>query len=145
MKYLTRWTVVIGLLFSFTFYPCAGLAIEDAIIAIVNDELITLNELKGYVQSTYISLVAEGRTDEEIQSFMRDMEANGTNKLIEDKLILSQANKVGIEVREELVDERIAKVREKYGSEQGLVDALVKNVATITDLRKKIRDQLKIK
>jgi len=36
-------------------------------------------------------------------------------------------------------------VKERYGSEQSLIDALVKNGSTITDLRNKIRDQLKTK
>jgi parvulin-like peptidyl-prolyl isomerase len=83
--------------------------------------------------------------DDQIQAYMKDMEVNGTNKLIEDKLILSAANNLGIEVREALVDERIAEMKTKYGSEQKLVDALIKNGATLTDLRNKILDQLKIK
>jgi peptidyl-prolyl cis-trans isomerase SurA len=125
--------------------PSPGSAVEDAIIAVVNDELITLKDLKDYVRSTYVSLVAEGMDDTQLQAVMSDMEVNGINKLIEDKLILSKANKVGLVVREEIVDERVESIKRKYGSEQQLIGALIKNGATLTDLRNKIRDQMKIK
>jgi len=121
------------------------MAFEDAIIAVVNDELITLKDLKDYARSTYVSLVAEGLSEEQLQAAMQDMETDGINKLIEDKLILSKANKIGLEVREALVDERITEMKKKYGSEQNLVDALIKNGATLTDLKNKIRNQMKIK
>jgi len=123
----------------------SAFAYEDAIIAVVNEELITLKDLKDYIRQTYVSLVAEGVDDTQIRTLMQDLEVDGTNKLIEDKLILSKANKVGIIVRESLIDERIEKMRKKYGSEQDLVNALIKEGATITDLRNKIRNQLKIK
>jgi len=107
--------------------------------------LITLKDLKDYAQSQYVSLVAEGLTDTQIQEIMKDMEESGINKLIEDKLILSKANNIGIDIREAIIDERVKNVKETYGSEQKLINALVKNGSTITDLRNKIRDQLKTK
>src|SRR3989338_5965392 len=145
MSHRTQWTLTTCLTLLLVFRPNPAPAIEDAIIAVVNDELITLKDLKDYVQSTYVSLVAEGMPDAQIQEVMKDMEINGTIKLIEDKLILSQANTLGLQVREALVDERLETLKTKYGSEQKLVDALIKNGATLTDLRNKIRDQLKIK
>jgi parvulin-like peptidyl-prolyl isomerase len=145
MRHRTRWTSITCVILLLIFRPYPAPAIEDAIIAVVNDELITLKDLKDYVQSTYVSLVAEGMPDAQIREVMKDMEINGTIKLIEDKLILSQANTLGLQVREVLVDERLETLKANYGSEQKLVDALIKNGATLTDLRNKIRDQLKIK
>ena len=144
MRFLTRWTASIYFICAITFaMPTSSWSVEDAIIAVVNDELITLKDLKDYAQSTYVSLVAEGLSDIQIQEVMKDMEVSGINKLIENKLILSKANIIGIDVREAIVDERVDEVKETYGSEQNLIDALVKNGATITDLRNKIRNQLK--
>ena len=146
MQLLTRWTASIYFIIAMTLcMPTLGWPVEDAIIAIVNDELITLKELKDYAQSTYVSLVAEGLSDAQIQGEMKDMEESGLNKLIEDKLILSKANLIGINVREGIIDERVNEVKERYDSEQLLIDALVKNGATMTDLRNKIRDQFKTK
>ncbi len=119
-------------------------ALEDAIIAIVNDEIITLKDLKDYVHSTYVSLVAEGVGDEEIKSIMIELEINGVNKLIEDKLILSKANTIGLEVRDASIDERVEKIKKKYPSENAFIEALVKNGATISDLKNKVKNQMKI-
>ncbi|VAX35125.1 hypothetical protein MNBD_UNCLBAC01-2118 [hydrothermal vent metagenome] len=119
-------------------------AFEDAIIAVVNDELITLKDLKDYVRSTYASLVAQGMDEQKIQVIMEDLEKNGVNKLIEDSLILSRANDLGIIVRDKIIDERIKDLKKKYPSEQVFIGGLVKNGSSLTDLRNKIKDQLKI-
>lgn len=146
MKLLTRCAAILIILAGFSLGgPPRSLAFDDAIIAVVNDELITLKDLQDYVHSTYVSLVAEGMKDDELNSIMKEMEANGITKLIEDKLILSKANKIGLEVREELIEERINAMKTKYGSASKLIEALIKNGATMTDLRNKIKDQLKIK
>ena len=144
MKLQLRWTAV--MYFALTLMlltPTPSWAVEDAIIAVVNDELITLKDLKDYAQSKYISLIAEGLSDAQVEQVMKDMEVSGINRLIEDKLVLSKANIIGIDVREGAIDERVEELKKKYGSEQSLINALVKSGATITDLRNKIRDQMK--
>ncbi len=52
---------------------------------------------------------------------------------------------IGLDVREELIDERIAEIKEQYVTEQNLTDALIRTGATLTDLRNKIRDEMKLK
>ena len=141
-----RWmTIMIFIILFLISRPAAAVAVEDAILAVVNDELVTIKDLKDYVQSTYVSLVAEGLSDGQIQTVMKDLEINGIHKLIEDKIMLSRANHIGLQVREDLVTERVENLKAKYGSEQNLVLALIKNGSTLTDLKNKIRDQLKIK
>ncbi len=127
------------------FHSVPSFAVEDAVIAVVNDELITLRDLRDYIQSTYVSLVAEGYKDEQIKKIMSDLEIHGIDKLIEDKLILSEANKLGMEVREKLITDRLEDVKKKYPSEQAFLDALVQHGVTVNDIRKKIIEQLKIK
>ena len=120
-------------------------AVEDAIIAIVNDELITLKDLKEYVQATYIELKAQGLAKSELQSIMNELQSNGIEKLIEDKLILSRAKEIGITIRDKAVDQEIDKIKAKYPSEDVFEELLIKNGATITDLKNKISQQLMIK
>lgn len=119
------------------------MALEDAIVAIVNDQIITFRDLKEYLDSIYHQLRVEGKPQEEILSVMDEYQTKGINKLIEDKLILSRANEVGIEVRGKLVNERIQDIRSKYENEQIFLENLKAEGMTITDLRKKITDQLK--
>ncbi len=125
--------------------PARAQSVEDGIIAVVNDEVITFKDLRDYIRQTFASLSAQGLPDDQAEGIMADLQTNGLKQLIEDKLILSRANEVGIEVRDKLVDQRVAEIRAKYASEQVFLDALVKNGATISDLRDKILDQLKIK
>ncbi len=132
------------LIFNFCLFLPNAWPLDDAIIGVVNDETITFKDLNDYLHSTYVSLVAEGRKDEDIKEIMRDLQANGIHRLIEDKLILSRANKLKLEVREKLVDDKLQELKGQYPSEQVFLDALIKNGITISDLRNKIRDQLKI-
>ena len=119
-------------------------AVEDAIIAIVNDELITLKNLKEFLHSNYMELMTEGYSQEKIKEIMLDLEVNGINRLIEERLILSRANASKLEVNEKIIDKRLEEIKSKYPSEQVFTDALIKNGGTLTDLREKIKDQLKI-
>jgi len=124
--------------------PRHSFALEDAILAIVNDELITLKDLKNYIHGTYVAMVTENKSQKDIETVMLDLEINGLNKLIEDKLLLSKANEVGMTVKDKLVEERIQSLQERYASEQQFMEALNKNGATMNDVREKIKDQLKI-
>jgi len=119
-------------------------AIEDAIVAVVNNELLTLKDLKNYILSTQASLVTEGIPEEKIKVIMAELQKNGLNKLIEDKLILSRANVIGLEVQDKLVNERMKEIKSKYASEQEFLDALIKNGTNITELKSKYKDQFKI-
>ena len=119
-------------------------ALDDAILAVVNDQIITLSDLREYIKGVYLSLVAEGKSKDEIQKTMLDMEINGLTKLIEDKLILSRANQLGLIVKDKLVDERIEDVKKRYPDEKTFETALNKSGGTMSDLRKKILEQLKM-
>ena len=120
-------------------------AVEDAIIAVVNDDIITLKDLKDYIHSLFTQLKMEGRRANEVRGIMREMEQNGINRLIEDKLILTEANRIGLEVRPEIVDQRLSEIKQSYKSEQDFLTALVSEGATISELKTKLNDQYKIK
>ena len=57
----------------------------DAIIAIVNDDVITLKDLRQYVAGVAGQLRVENKSPEEIRQIMGDYEQKGLDKLIEDK------------------------------------------------------------
>lgn len=125
--------------------PAPARGAEDGIIAVVNDEVITFKDLQDYIRQTYANMAAQGATEDQVKEMMAELQTNGLKQLIEDKLILSRANEIGIEVRDKLVDQRVEEIKAKYPSEQVFLDALVKNGANVTDLRDKILEQLKIK
>ncbi len=111
----------------------------------VNDELVTFKDLKDYIHDTYVQLSAEGMPESKIRPIMIDLEKNGVNKLVEDKLMLSKANQIGLQVNDQVIDDRIAQIMAKYPSEDAFINGLVSHGATVTDLRNKILNQFKIK
>ncbi|MFC1510718.1 peptidyl-prolyl cis-trans isomerase [Candidatus Omnitrophota bacterium] len=119
-------------------------AIEDAIIARVNEELITFKDLKDYINAIYVRLSAEGIEESEIQRIIKDLEKTGISKLIEDKLILSEANNIGIEINTKLIESRVESLKGRYPSHDAFMDSLILNGSNLSELRKTITDQLKI-
>jgi len=131
--------VLIGLGFA-----TPALSVEDAIIAVVNDEVITLKDLKDYINAVYTQLKIEGRyTEDEIRKIIEQVQEDGINRLIDDRLILNAANEKGIEAKRAAVDEKIAEFRSRYASEQAFLAALAAEGLNVTDLRNRITDQLK--
>src|SRR3989338_4137760 len=140
-------TISLGFFLSGLFLPQTSSAqlTNDTIIAIVNKEVITLKEIHDYLKAIYMQVKSEGRSDEEIREIMAFYEQNGHNKLIEDKLLLDEANKREITVRPKAVDDKMAEIKKQYASEEDFLRSLVKEGLTVTELRKKIEDQIKVK
>ena len=115
--------ILIYLLFSITFLHNAY-ATEDRIIAVVNDEIITLSELKTadtkVFQSTSLSF------------------------LIEKKLQLQAAKKKGISVTNAEVDEALNDIKKmnEFASEEEMKEALLKEGISIEDYKREITEQL---
>jgi len=146
MRTLIKKIPFFALIFLIAFvFPLNVHSMEDAIIAIVNDEVITLKDLRDYIRATYINLATQGISDEQLREIMADLQVNGINKLIEDRLMLSKAKEVGLEVRDKLIEDKLAEIKTRYSSEQEFLTSLVEYGGTVTELRNKILDQLKIR
>jgi parvulin-like peptidyl-prolyl isomerase len=117
----------------------------DGIIAVVNDDVITLKDLRQYISSIASELRVENKTPQEIDGIMRAYEEKGLDKLIEDKLILAAANEKGLQVRDGIVDKHIQEIKSRYPSENDFLKAIGQEGMTVSDLQKKLTDQLKVK
>lgn len=134
-------------------------AIEDAIVAVVNEEVITLNDLKDYIEMLTTQMRLEGTKSGDIQQFMNDMAKNGLDKLIDDKILLNAANKNEIALNQSdpkgeeprnnqidaMVDMRLTEIKSQYKSESEFLNALLDQGASVTDVRDRIRNQIKTK
>lgn len=117
-------------------------ALDDGIIAIVNEDVITLKDLKDYIGSVYRQMKAEGKSEEEIKAAMADLEERGIYQIIDDKIVLDAARKKGLEIREAAIDDKVDEVRKKYISEKEFVDALLVDGATVGEFRNKVKEQM---
>lgn len=126
--------------------PMPAAAIEDAIVAIVDDDVITIKDLKDYLNAVYTQLKMDGQySTEKIQELMTQVQAEGIDRLIDDRLLLNEATALGMEPRREVIDQKINELKARYPSEKAFLDSLAADGFTITDLRQRISDQLKTK
>ncbi len=119
--------------------------INDAIIAIVNNEAITLKDLKDYLGGIYRQLKVEHKSQQEIEQIIAAYEEKGVNQLIDDKLILDAAKKKGIEIRPDAIEKRLKEIRSRYPSEEAFLAEINAQGITVTDIKNKITDQFKSK
>ncbi len=127
--------------------PSLALAkpLNDAIIAIVNSEVITLKDLKDYISGLYRQLKVENKDPKEIQEIMASYEEKGINQLVEDKLILAAADEKGLKIRPDAIEKQLQGTKDRYPSEDQFLDALNAQGMTVTDLKNKIIHQMKVK
>ena len=126
--------------------PAAGAMaapVNDTIVAVVNNEVITLKDLKDYIGAIYRQLKVENKSPEEINEVMASYEQKGINQLVEDKLILAAADEKGLEIRPDVIAKRLKEVKDHYSSEDGFLAGLNAQGMTITDLKNKLINQLK--
>ena len=133
----------IALFFATVLLARPAWALDDALLAVVNDEAITVKDLQGYLNGIYAQLRIEGRPQQEAREIMTEYEAKGIDQLIEDKLVLYAADLAGVQIRPKVIDERVDEIKKKYLSYQGFLDALKQEGLTVSDIRKKIEDQFK--
>ena len=118
-------------------------ALDDALLAVVNDEAITVKDLQGYLNGMYAQLRIEGRPEQEAREIMTEYQAKGIDQLIEDKLVLYAADQAGVQIRPKVIDDRVDEIKKKYPSYQDFLNALKQEGLTVSDVRKKIVNQFK--
>ena len=131
------------LLFAMVLFARPAWALDDALLAVVNDEAITVKDLQGYLNGIYAQLRIEGRPEQEAREIMTEYQAKGIDQLIEDKLVLYAADQAGIQIRPKVIDDRVDEIKKKYPSYQDFLNALKQEGLTVSDVRKKIENQFK--
>jgi len=91
----------------------AAAEVVERIVAVVNDEIITDQDL-GYVMAPVIAQYRTTYTGSEFDEKVAEARQEFLNKVIEDKLILSEAKRKQVILKDEEVDEMISEVRNKF-------------------------------
>lgn len=135
--------IALFLLLAMTAVAQMAYAYDDAILAVVNDEALTVKDLRDYLKSIYAQLRIEGRSPQEIQEIMAQYEEKGVGQLIDDKLILDSAEKSGMIIRQKAIEDRMEEIKKRYPSTKDFTEAVIKEGMTISEVRKKIENQYK--
>lgn len=127
--------------FFITVSPCLLAAVIDKIVAVVNNEIITQRE----VDMVLIPVYEQYRNIYSGQELIRRMEAarqEVMERIIEEKLILSEAKKANIEVTEREIDEKVDEMMKRFSTKKELDKALLEQNMTIKELRARYKEQL---
>ncbi|MBI4352935.1 MAG: peptidylprolyl isomerase [Candidatus Omnitrophica bacterium] len=119
----------------------ASAEVLERILAVVNDEVITEQDLQivmAPVAAQYRTLY----TGQEFTERFKELRQEFLNKLIEDKLVLSEAKRKQVIVKDEEVDEMLGEVREKFPNREVFLKAISEQGLTEKKLWNRFRDQL---
>ncbi|HSW64900.1 MAG TPA: peptidylprolyl isomerase [Dissulfurispiraceae bacterium] len=116
----------------------------DKVVAIVNKEVVTWSDL--YKAMEFEATDALKRMpDKERREYFKQNEARHLEALIEQRLQLQEAARLGFGAREEEINSTIQSIRDKYKlSQQDFEANIRKEGFTIQDYRKKLAEQITI-
>ena len=122
---------------------CAPVFAEvlDKVIVVVNDEVITQREFdRAFVpiKSNYEANL-QGK---ELETRLEEAKKGLMEQIINTKLAVSIARSNGVEVNEAQLEERVAKIKAYYGSEEEFLMALNSGGTNLTEFKKEMEDQL---
>jgi len=133
---------VLILLYAVLLFPaCLKAEIVDGIVAVVNNEVVTQAELNAILLPLYTQYKST-YSDEELLMKIDEAKKNILYQLIEDKLILQEAHKIGMPATDEEVAERLEQIKSQFSSSEEFKSALASQGLTVVDLKEKYREQL---
>ncbi len=112
----------------------------NKIVAKVNNDIITSDDLQKYVQ-----MLAARRGDPAVDLNQDELRKEALNRLIEDRLILQQAKKEDIEVPSTWLENKIKQLIARHPSQEAFYDSLQKQGITMSYLKKRLSQQYLLK
>jgi len=132
-------------LFGFFLFLCGPIslseAVVDRVVAVVNQEIITLSEVEKWIDPLKQEIVVEDRLErrERIEGLRRQV----LDKLIEEKLIDQEAKKSGIKISSKEIDATLEEVRRRNAvTQEDLEKALAVEGLTLETYKKQIEKSL---
>ena len=128
--------------------PCFIFAEEklvDRVVAVVNQDVITQSELDALFQPLVVQF-REVYQGQELMEKLNEVRKKLITQLIEDRLVLQEAKKLGIEVSEGEVNGRLEELKGNFasGGSQHFEDALKAQGVTLKSVKERINDQIAI-
>jgi parvulin-like peptidyl-prolyl isomerase len=116
-------------------------ALQDKLVAVVNDEIITESDVKEYLNFLYLQISSQYKQDE-LNKKMREAEESAIEQLIEERLILQEAKRQNIKVDDEIIEARLQRIKDNFTSDEEFNLYLQMHKLTPADLKTKIAEQI---
>ena len=130
--------------FSFFLVAKAGSAeVIDRIVAVVNDEIITLTELNRLVKPYAERIRTLGYSTDKEHKMLFKVRENVLNRLIDLKLKDQEIKRFGIKISEKDIDQTIERIKEaNFYTDEDLRVGLSKDGLTMEEYRERIKEQI---
>jgi len=135
------------LLVCFCFTVFSGLAWAKVVnrpVAIVNGDIITLKEFEK-VSGPVVEQYSVVFTGEDREEKIKELKADILNQMIEEKILIQEAEKKEIKVTKIDIDDGIKEIKERFTSEEEFETELERQNLTKKEFRTKIKESLLVK
>jgi peptidyl-prolyl cis-trans isomerase SurA len=115
----------------------------DRIVAVVNDEVITLMELNSSIKPYVEKIQSLGYPQEKKQQLLFKVRKDILDRLIDQKIEDQEIKRSKVEISEEQIDQAIERLKEtNYLTDEQIRAELAKDGLTMEEYRNKIKDQI---
>lgn len=115
----------------------------DRVVAVVNKEVITESEFEILFRPIY-EQVRRAYQGPDLQKQLEDIRLKLLNQIIEDKLVYQEAQKLGITISDDEVDQEIAAFKQQFPKGVQFEKEMEKAGITMADIEKRFRERLTI-
>ena len=135
---------IYGFLFFLFLIPAmASAEIVDRIVAVVNDDIITLSELKSAIRPYEDKLAASGYSQDKMETMLFNLKQEMLKNLVDRKITDQEVKKLGFTVSDQEVDRAIEQLkRSRMMTQEDLEKALKQEGMTFESYREKIRQEI---
>lgn len=116
----------------------------DRVVAVVNDEAITQSELDILLRPIYEHYKEQFR-GQELMIKLDEARRKLLTQLIEDRIVLQEAESRGLEADPSEVDSRVAEFRERFESQEAMETELARQGMTLHDVEERFRKHALVK
>jgi len=120
-----------------------GAEVVDRIVAVVNDDIISLSELDLFVKPYSEKIKMDGYSPEKKREMLFHVRKDILNKLIEQKLTDQELKRYNINVTEKEIDGAIERIKDiNYYTDEELREALARQGSNMEEYRKNLEEQI---
>ncbi|HKL81245.1 MAG TPA: SurA N-terminal domain-containing protein [Desulfobacter sp.] len=122
---------------------CLAQEVVDRIVAIVNDDIVTLSQLDMAAAPYRENIEASQESSARKKEMMAQMYTQVLNQLVENSLVLQEAERMGITVDDTDVDNAVENFKREHNLDQESLElGLAAQGMTLEQYRERIREQI---
>lgn len=116
--------------------------IFDGIVATVDDEVILMSDVREEIAPFLADLQSQGTSPEVVKSELDNAIRKALDRFIERLLLYRKAINEGLKVDEKEIDDRLERIKKRYGSPEEFKKMLAESGETMTEFRERVKKQL---